>query len=240
MMTARLLTSADRVKRVKPGGTAETETSRIIRLVRAFLGEPRMTRADEARWAEPVDVPGLGKVCALWLERKVESQPGYAAGYGPDEETHPRMIRVLAAANRAGYYTVQSQPGLDHPTLGVGYRRLRQRAAVQGFVQEGDFADALIAWAASRGLRVIKGKAPRRRYDYRHLVKVTWAGERPVSDFGVLFPRRHMHDDWVGFGVCSREAREALCRAWQVTLIDMRVGRDTLWADLEGFLHEWR
>ncbi|MFI5068205.1 MAG: DUF6919 domain-containing protein, partial [Streptosporangiales bacterium] len=85
-----------------------------------------MNRADRKRWASARTLADLGALAALWLEEGIMSQPGYAAGCGPDEETRP-LVPVLAACNRAGFVTNCSQPGY------WGDGTWDQRAAVEGF-----------------------------------------------------------------------------------------------------------
>jgi hypothetical protein len=67
-------------------------------------------RKPQNPWRAARTLPDLGNATADWLEGKTASQPGYAPGHGPDTET-TGLIPGLAAANRAGFVTRQSQPG---------------------------------------------------------------------------------------------------------------------------------
>ena len=52
--------------------------------------------------------------------------------------------------------------------------------------------------------------------------------------FGTQVPRRHFRDAHIGYGECHRDAVDALCAAWQVTIIDPQWGRnEVLWPALE-------
>jgi len=71
---------------------------------------------------------------------------------------------------------------------------------------------------------------PRWRYRYGRSVTVTRVNGERFTGFGVQLPRRHIRDGWLGYGICSNEAVDALCSAWQVTVIDPQWGRsDLLW-----------
>jgi len=67
-----------------------------------------MNRTERNLWASARTLPDLAELTAQWLEGRIKSQPGYADGWGPDEETLPH-VPVLAAANRAGFLTCNSQ-----------------------------------------------------------------------------------------------------------------------------------
>ena len=63
---------------------------------------------------------------------------------------------------------------------------------------------------------------------------MTRVNGRDFTGFGVQLPRRHIRDDWVGYGICHPDAVAALCGAWQVTVADPEWGRpDVLWRVLE-------
>jgi len=78
-------------------------------------------------WHEAESLLNLGELGAQWLEGKIDHLPAYG-GTAPDPETEP-LIPALAALNRAGFFTENSQPGelTDH---------LWQRATVSGFCDE--------------------------------------------------------------------------------------------------------
>jgi hypothetical protein len=166
----------------------------------------------------------LGELMARWLEGEIASRPGYHGE--PDEETEP-LIPALAAVNRAGYLTEQSQPGFD----GTGYdgARWRQRASVEGFADDQMYARIREAAEPTR-LVLIAHKAGRWR-TARPAMTVTDRAGRPCTGFGVRMSRRFLR--WL-FSECSRPATAALCDAWQITLVDPEWNRDdVLWPLLQ-------
>lgn len=87
-----------------------------------------MTEPNDAHlWRTARTLADLGELTAQWLEGRIDYQPGY--GGEPDSETAP-LIPVLAAANRAGFVTTFSQPGVP---LADGHA---QRAAVAAFADQ--------------------------------------------------------------------------------------------------------
>lgn len=65
-----------------------------------------MNRADRQRWASARDLADLGELTALWCTGDIGETPGHCGG--PDAETRP-YLRILAAANRRGFVTENSQ-----------------------------------------------------------------------------------------------------------------------------------
>src|SRR5260370_13737574 len=95
-----------------------------------------MRSEDAARGYAARPLADLGELTALWLEGKIRSQPCYAdpdpgEEWGPDPETRD-IVPVLAAANRAGYFTDTSQPG-EPPAIGYNGEMWVQRAGVTGY-----------------------------------------------------------------------------------------------------------
>lgn len=206
-----------------------------------------MSAADLAAWGDARSLPDLGLLTALWLEGSLESSPGCGPGCGPDDETAP-LIPVLARLNRAGLVTSGSQPGFDGK--GCDGAHWKQRAAVEAYAAE-SVALPLIHAAQVAGMRVVAcppSRVPRWRYRYDRAVAVTRTdGCDPACPsrhpdgcdwtwFGTIVPRRHIRDREVGYGVCHRDAVNALCTAWQVTVIDPEWGRNTLWDVLDSAL----
>ncbi len=67
-------------------------------------------------------------------------------------------------------------------------------------------------------------------------ISVTLAGDQENTWFGSSYTRGDIEDDQAGYGICRPGAIEALCAAWQVTIIDPEWGRnDVLWPVLESF-----
>jgi hypothetical protein len=194
-----------------------------------------MSAADRAAWASARTLADLGELTACWLEGTVLSQPGYAPGCGPDEETVP-LIPVLARLNRAGFVTTGSQPAEAGP--GYDGAHWEQCAAVEGFTVSERLPGRIGRYAGAYGLRVISREPsglPRWRYRYDQAVTVTRRNGQHYTYFGVQVPRRHIKDPHLGYGICHRDAVKALCSAWQVTVIDPQQGRDgLLWRLLDS------
>lgn len=181
---------------------------------------PWMSRSDRRRWEAAVTLGDLGELMALWLEGGLGSRPGYAARFGPDEET-AGLVPVLAACNRAGYVTDASQPGVTGP--GFDGRLWTQRAAVEGFVDDKALLDRIRSAGSRAGLTVIAEVANGRHQG----VIVTRAGGEDCTGFGRTMPPRVVRDIFQG---CNRQALNALVGAWQVTVADPVWGRnDVLW-----------
>jgi hypothetical protein len=133
---------------------------------------------------------------ALWLEGEIASWPGYAPGYGPDEETR-ELIPTLAAANRAGYVTIGSQPGVD-PEPGFDGLIWTQKAAVEGFVVDHELLRALVDAAESAGLDI--EIADTLDTGERGIV-VTLRGGEPYTGFGGYIDDTNLrHTIWPGIG----------------------------------------
>lgn len=183
----------------------------------------RMSHADEDRWYSADTLEELGELTAQWLEGKIASQPAYAPKCGPDEET-AHLVPVLAAVNRAGYLTDQSQPGVS-PEAGYDGAIWCQRAAVSGYASVG-LARRIEAACAAAGLivHVHTATGGRRR---GHGTVVTTRAERPCTGFG----HRVLPSDIAFlYEACSPDALDALVSARQVTVIDPEWGRDdVLW-----------
>lgn len=183
-------------------------------------------------WHSASTLADVGQLTARWLEGDLPAVPGY---FGPpDEETLP-LVPVLAALNRGGFVTSSSQPGrAGRDRDGILWE---QRAAIEGFT--GPVLTHRIAEAARRaGLTVITHNPawlPRWRIRYGQVLPVTRRDGEDVTSFGAARPRRYLRDSWTGYGACHRAAVDAVCSAWQVTVIDPQWGRqDLLWSVLTG------
>jgi hypothetical protein len=196
----------------------------------AFMSEDAMSAEDAVRWQSARTLADLGDLTAEWLEGKIGSQPAYAPGSGPDEET-AGLVPVLAAANRAGFVTDCSQPG-EPAEPGDDGSTWEQRAAVSGFASD-RVLDRLRKAARTAGLVLIARKAGKLQASYRDAIPVTCADEEPCTWFGAIVNADEVtcqYDD------CHPDAVKALCDAWQVSLIDLEWGRnDVLWPALERF-----
>jgi hypothetical protein len=180
----------------------------------------RKARADRRRWAAAQTLPELGELMALWLEGELSMWPGYADG--ADEET-TLLIPELAAANRGGFLTDQSQPGYDGP----GFDRLhwQQRAAVTGLIADEELLTRIRQAGASAGLLVLISHP--RLLPQGQGVTGTVRGGQPYTVFGEYMPPRILRQIWRGI---SAPALAAVTDAWQVCLIDPETSRnDRLW-----------
>jgi hypothetical protein len=190
-----------------------------------------MNRADRRTWATARTLADLGELTAQWLEGKLPSVPGYCGA--PDDETLP-LVPVLARLNRAGFVTDCSQPGeID------GEYDCEQRAAVQGYADHYLTSTLSLTAHAAGLLTVLFGPAelPRWRYRYGKAVTVTRVNGQHFTGFGVQIPRRHIRDAHLGYGMCDRDAVDAIEAAWQVTLVDPEWGRESLlWDVLDAAL----
>ncbi|MFE4539632.1 DUF6919 domain-containing protein [Streptomyces scopuliridis] len=172
---------------------------------------PWMSRADRRAWKATTSVADLGGLMARWLEGEISSWPGYMPGYGPDEETS-ELIPTLAAANRAGYVTIGSQPGIDP---GPGYDGLiwSQKAAVEGLVRDYDLLRALTDAAYEAGLDI---EIADTLDTGERGITVTLRDGRPYTSFGGYIDGANLrHIIWPGIG---SGALDDVFRAVRVTL----------------------
>jgi hypothetical protein len=187
---------------------------------------PWMSRRDRRAWGAATTLADLGELTARWLEGDLKSRPGYQPRYGPDDETAD-LIPVLAAANRAGFVTDQSQPGIDEP--GFDGARWQQKAAVDGYISDLDLLARIRDAATTAGLVVIVHPPGARRGPVADVVATTRDGE-PVTSFGGRPSRRDIEFSWSGAG---RPAACAAVDAHWLTLIDPDFNRnDRLWSVL--------
>lgn len=158
---------------------------------------PWVSFRDRRRWKTAATWTEVGELMARWLEGEIASRPGYAARYGPDEET-AHLVPGLAAACRAGYITTNSQPG--ESGAGLHGESWEQRAAVTGLVADPGLLDRLTAAALAEGLVVLIDDHTAETYsepyvcttvngepftafggyvDHANLTLVEWRGLRP-------------------------------------------------------------
>ncbi|MFJ9380364.1 DUF6919 domain-containing protein [Streptomyces sp. NPDC101455] len=199
---------------------------------------PWMSRSDRRRWKAATSLADLGELMALYLEGAIASKPGYPANYGVDEETYA-LIPTLAACNRAGYVTTDSQPGDD---LGPGFdgHMWAQRAAVQGFVTDYDLLRRLSDAADEAGLLMeltdsLDTGEPG--------IIATVRDGKPTTWFGGYTDGPNLRCTWHGIG---DQALDDVFRAVQVGLAAPDFGAaegQRLWDVLDAVtgcdLHEW-
>ena len=168
-----------------------------------------MNRSDRKAWASARTLADVGELTAQWLEGKVRSQPGYQANCGPDPETS-ELIPVLAACNRAGFVTVNSQPADG-----------RREAWVSGFATEAALTQLR---RIVRGVPLAVAQCCRGRV---HSDCRGWRGWR----WGC--PWRDSADALAD--ACPAAANEVR-RCWYVVIVDPEPGRnDRLWPALAEF-----
>lgn len=184
----------------------------------------RMPADERTVWQAARTVPDLGQRCALWLEGSLRSQPAYATGAPrrPDPETIA-LIPVLAAANRAGFYTTNSQ---SPDAAYAGSPDEVYNTFVHGFA---DYA------AAERLIKLLTGSG------------LAWSAWRPATgaersenlprDWWWGHSRREITDFWGHH--CDPGAVDALLDAWQFHIEDPEPGRgDRLWPLLAEFANQ--
>lgn len=189
--------------------------------------EWRRKKAAHARWAEARTFGDLGELTAQFAEGALRYHPNGHSD-GPDEETSEIGLS-LAAVNRAGCVTLQSQPGCDEVWW-------RQRAAVEMLVVDPAIRERLRAGCERAGLLYTETRPRRWRRDYgtaetvsEHRVNGVW---QPGTGFGATDTRGHISEDLAGSDAAVYAARHA----WQVTVIDPEWGRnDRFTAALDEF-----
>jgi hypothetical protein len=185
-----------------------------------------MSSGDRARWLSARTLADLGELTAQWLEGKILHSPSYPE---PDPET-TELIPVLAAANRAGFVTHQSQPGVPRCADGSA-----QRANVSGFAGPDAFARLMTA-ASSADLIVTAARAldGSEERQFGPLFAITLDEGEEFTWDGIALSRSILHSDYRQ--ECHPSVIDELCSAWQITLIDPAWGRnDVLWPVLKAF-----
>ncbi|MFE0453126.1 DUF6919 domain-containing protein [Streptomyces sp. NPDC058914] len=171
---------------------------------------PWTSRRLDRRWKTAATLADLGDLMALWLEGAISSWPGYQPGHGPDEETRD-LAPTLAAANRAGYVTITSQPGID-PDTGFDGLVWSQKAAVEGFVRDYDLLRSLTdaAYAAGLDIEIADMLDTGERG-----ITVTLRDGQPYTTFGGYLNGAVLRGIWRGIGA---GALDDVFRAVRVTL----------------------
>ncbi|MFG2676898.1 DUF6919 domain-containing protein [Streptomyces sp. NPDC048445] len=184
---------------------------------------PWMSRADRKQWQAARTLHDLGQLTADWLEGTIQSQPGYQPRYGPDDETLP-YAQVLATANRGGYLTTASQPGLF--STDANGTEWAQRAAVEGFISDPVVLRQLIDTAEKAGLEVIVNDLQDADQGYGPGAVVTLMDGEIHTSFGRALGLLDLEVMWRGFP----KALDIAARALQLTLADPDFGPSTrLW-----------
>jgi hypothetical protein len=191
-----------------------------------------------SQWAGARTLLEVGELTAQWLEGRIPKSPWY--GGEPDPET-TEVVPVLAALNRIGFVTTESQPGKD-PSEGYA-----QRAEVSGYVSR-ELADHLEAATCMTDLVFMKLPAT----DVRASIPITIETQGVASDFRTRSPvspaysfagssssieeLRFLYSEGpadLGYPSLSDEAIAVMADSARVTLIDPVWGRrELLWTVL--------
>ncbi|MFH8728998.1 DUF6919 domain-containing protein [Streptomyces termitum] len=177
---------------------------------------PTAPTTSTSPWRTARTIPDLGRAMARWLEGDLPGGwPGYDAEFGYKEHDVRHLVAPLAALNRRGFLTTESQPAADGP--GADGAHWRQRAFVTGLVRSRSPLLTRLPALTEHGLAVTIGRPPAP-------IALTTRNGKPTL---VLDPRRpgrnHLTRQWTG---THPRARRALRDA--VTVHDPRWGRDTL------------
>lgn len=173
-------------------------------------------------WKAAGTLGDLRELTAAWLEGTIAEHPGYPGR--PDEET-AGLVPSLAAVNRAGFLTTDSQPGCTGTTAGETYQ---QRASVDGLISDTELLKALAVTSWGLGIQMIVHHGP--GYDPEFVFPATLVDDRPVTWSG---GRLGHADTACLFEGCHPDALRAVTSAWQVALVDPVVGRSMLWTVLD-------
>lgn len=177
-------------------------------------------------WRDARSIGDLGQLMAQWLEGRIPSWPGYDGPFGQEEQDGARhLIPTLAAVNRGGFVTTDSQPAYQ----GRGYDGAywRQRAYVTGIVDSrSPLMDRLQQAATSAGMTVVRGT---RRPSTP--VVFTERDGQPHTGISTKLRRDQLARDWHGIGRSAM--RELRVHGVHLTLMDPVWGRDDrLWPAL--------
>jgi hypothetical protein len=168
---------------------------------------------DRGAWRQATTLAGAGELTARWLEGQSEFQPAtFTARY--DAETAPIAVE-LAALNRNGLFTKESQPGLQSA-------RVSQRQYVTAFCSP-EIAAELLALSTRTEL-VTVAHAPGESsnaaipvtLDGGEVVTVLGSSENPVTEDQI--------QDWAG--ETNDNLALLLADSWYVEILDPAWGRD--------------
>lgn len=197
----------------------------------------RQRQAERQLWANVRDLAELRELMAQFCEGKLWAWPGHL---GPRDPETVEIGDALAHANRAGFLTTGSQPGVSDPmgdedgSIADCGALWEQRAAVEGFATAevayrlddlvGDTAELKIQFGWARNVRWW------RRYGFEHVVSVTRVNGDGHTHFGAEVGCRGIR--WMFSGVPSPMDRQ-LQDLVQVFIYDPRWGEhDLLWERL--------
>ena len=167
--------------------------------------EPTATAIEEGvrSWREAVSYAAICELMAQFIQGRCAYSPIYPAPV--DDETN-EIATYLAALNRAGFLTIDSQPGASE-----------QRAFVNGFAPESiarviarvtlytDLYVLIVPPWAEGGYQIPVG--------IEDLQPCIWSGFSEFTDLDAFDK------------ICRPEVMQALVRAWSVSVVDLSWGR---------------
>lgn len=179
-------------------------------------------------WNKAKTFDDLCELTAQWLSGDLSTHPG--TGYtrcGPDPETR-ELVPDLVHANRSGFLTEMSQPGLI--SKDPQGRLWSQRAAVCGFVRDEQLVLDLIRRASRARVFVwtasISGPGPGAP---RRGINITVVDGEASCGFYPHVSSRDLDMQWPGIPVSAFRELKA---AHQVFLVDRAWGRNNVLWDL--------
>ncbi|MFF9733693.1 DUF6919 domain-containing protein [Streptomyces albidoflavus] len=185
---------------------------------------PWMSRTDRRAWKSARTIDDLGELMARWLEGTIQSRPGYAARYGPEDET-TALVPSLAALCRAGAITTGSQPGLTGPGVNGGW--WTQRAWVDLVVTDRALLDRLVAIVTAGGMlvRVHDHHRGAERSTDDPIVATTCDG-KPTMAVGSRMRGVDLALEWEGL---HRSLVAQVTHGWQVSVVAPQAGSAGNW-----------
>jgi hypothetical protein len=179
-------------------------------------------RAESNRWASARTFADLGELTAQFCLGELAICPGH---YGPRAAETESIADSLAAANRNGFLTDDSQPG----ELGTIAPFHKQKAFALGFADPG-----LVERLGERveGTDLVMYAAPMRRWRRTQVCDeiITRDEQYIYSGVGSLPSLRDIRSGISFGGMCHPDAVDAVAQCWAVLIHDTRWGdHDDLW-----------
>lgn len=183
------------------------------RILWRYGWEPAILDQPDPAWTDCRTLDDLGECTALWLEGRIARMPAYGGPVDYDDFV-PGAVAILAAVNRAGYVTTNSQPGTA---------RYGTTADVHGFTYPGATWPRLLAdrfdvtvWTSPPALEGAEAEAAVHAWQENH------SG----------YPGMDAEEIDVWFRDCHPDALWSAFTAWQVTIWDPTPACNDLWPAL--------
>ncbi len=169
-------------------------------------------------WQQAQNFMDICELMALWLEEKIQYQPGYY-DYAVASETKP-LVPLLSKYNMAGFLSTNSQPGIPINKTGSG-----QRAWLDGFAQE-ELARKIMALGLYSDL-LIFGYRPEEKGGY--MIPVTTYKYHPCTWSGI----KNGYELVQFMEICNVSVIRDLEKTWYICIIDPKWGRkEYLWRNV--------